>query len=664
MADRPDDVDVTIGLLSRATQDADPQPETREQADFQRLDDLSVCTTSGDTLVIVKFPRGDAINCHGRRWETKEFLMESQQLLRTGSSVFAAMLSPEGQVQTKRRLGRDGETHVQTQYVLNLTPPAEGDELASQVAQMSLSNGMRNWWQSCFVLNISKYLASGHDDVCPQHIEAVLSNFNIERQQRRSNDPPGAIGCLESPESRKIPDYCPIRHRAAILRVLVAISTGELVLNSAPRAATVTVVAKALDCVSVVADSVLTWLIAEPNQNFIDINTEDALTIAWILKIPVVTRAAFRILVIERAMEIVDKTRSKNSRGQPSSIFGRPRGSLSEEPETPIQHAAQRLVQRAEDVLAQLESDNVITHLGISQWPSDDQYLSHKLRDYVHHLVDVAEKQTMEFQFVGQYDQDRYRYISRNDLVPTEQIYQGLSPLQRVLTRYFWRSLFILASSDRILDSRFGLPRSSVIQGFHSELISAIGNLESKWAPSVLEINIPQTGPLALGLSDEEFNFLPLWAGGLDDGTGGVFQSEIPDAERGFPIGPGPAFCTGETIPSDDDDESSTLKGSEAPTIATGVCTDTMTNGFSVNATPSQTTGLDHDDMELAATTTKLSITRAQSSTAPPVAQGDLYDHPDIDMTATAQDNLDWMDDFSDDEDDLFPGDTDDMDMS
>ncbi|KAI0099971.1 hypothetical protein GGR51DRAFT_534377, partial [Nemania sp. FL0031] len=672
MADRPDGLDVKIEQLLQATLHIGPE-NRREQADVEYMGNLNVTTTSGDTLVIVEFPAGNnSVNCHGRQWETMEFLMESQQLLATGSSVFAEKLSPEGQAQARRRLDRDGKSHVHTRYVLNLTPPEEGDVLASQVAQMSLSDGVRNWWQSHFILRVSEYLVSGHDDVCPQHIEAMLSEHKIEEEHRGYKDDTVSIGGLECPPSRQIADYCPIRHRAAILRLLMAILQGELVLNSAPRVATIAVVAKSLDCKRVVADFVLTWLMAELNQNFIDINTEDALTMAWTLKIPAVTYVTFRLLVVEKAIEILDRNRAEVAKKR-LSIFERPRGSVGEEPETCIQHAAQRLAQRAEQVLTQLRSDDVHTYLGLTQFPEDNPLLCQKILRYIHSIVDAARTQTMEFKFTVQYDRNRSRYTSKNDLLPTDRIYQGLSPAQRVLTSYFWRSLFMLASSYDLLDAHFGephveLPPSSSIgfdapdvmsrihvqiHDFHSEFISAIGSLESKWVPQELEVNIPQTSPLALGLSDEEFKFLPLWAGGLDDETGAVFTPDIPDAERGFPIGPGPAFHTGDTILScdDDDDDSSTLKGSEdAATIVTPEGTDTITRGYSVRATLSHTTGQDHADAELAATAAGLSLTSPQRSRAISSAQ-DTTRLPHIDPLTALQDDDEWMLDFSDDED-------------
>lgn len=55
---------------------------------------------------------------------------------------------------------------------------------------------------------------------------------------------------------------------------------------------------------------------------------------------------------------------------------------------------------------------------------------------------------------------------------------------------------------------------------------------------------------MLLGLDgNREMKFLPLWAGGCDDGSGGVFEQFLPPAEMG-PNGPGPAYHTGLTVPS------------------------------------------------------------------------------------------------------------------
>ncbi|KAI9171222.1 hypothetical protein HJFPF1_00703 [Paramyrothecium foliicola] len=66
------------------------------------------------------------------------------------------------------------------------------------------------------------------------------------------------------------------------------------------------------------------------------------------------------------------------------------------------------------------------------------------------------------------------------------------------------------------------------------------------------------TRHLLLTLNNDEMKFLPLWAGGCNDGTGGVFEPFVPPADLG-PNGPGPAYHTGITVPSAPSSSSGTL---------------------------------------------------------------------------------------------------------
>ncbi|KAL4813431.1 hypothetical protein BDW67DRAFT_168237 [Aspergillus spinulosporus] len=51
-------------------------------------------------------------------------------------------------------------------------------------------------------------------------------------------------------------------------------------------------------------------------------------------------------------------------------------------------------------------------------------------------------------------------------------------------------------------------------------------------------------------LTERQYQFLPLWAGGCDDGTGGVYANQIPLVEvDGFSV-PGPSIHTGSAAPS------------------------------------------------------------------------------------------------------------------
>lgn len=68
-------------------------------------------------------------------------------------------------------------------------------------------------------------------------------------------------------------------------------------------------------------------------------------------------------------------------------------------------------------------------------------------------------------------------------------------------------------------------------------------------------------------LSHDEFRFLPLWAGGDDDGSGGVFTDHnIPMVEAGGFSAPGPSVHTGSTVPSAD--SYSMVSASEAASTA------------------------------------------------------------------------------------------------
>ncbi|KAK5624298.1 hypothetical protein RRF57_000014 [Xylaria bambusicola] len=578
-----------------------------------------------------------------KRWTTKEFLMESEQLLATGSSVFANLLSPKAQAQTRRRLNGD---YGMYQYVLDLTPQTEGDQSASEVAELSLSNGVIDWWRSKWAMKVSKYLVGGHDDNCPYHIEALIADQ--ENQERvRHIEGPVELNKLQYPRFRKLLDYCSIRHRAAILRLLVAIRHEDLVLNSASRVFTMTVVAKQFDCVKVVKDHVLTWLMAEPNQNFVDVNAEDAFKIAWILELPAIARVAFRVIVVERAIEIPFDKVAGTFIIRKTSIFQRPRGSLTDEQETCVQHAAQKLIQRAEDVLTGLLSNNTAKYLKMKSWSSPSEEFRTCMRQVVEAATAIPDDD--DGLVLERQDLNRARYVSEDMRATAKDIYTSLLPVQWVLTTYFWELVNSYSTPTnhrwRAIASTYPLPAQ--------EFATAINKLNVQWAWPLLEVNIEKKGPLILGLSDEEFKFLPLWAGGLDDGTGGVYQDEIPNAVHGFPIEPGPIFITGESIP---DAATSTLD--DDTTIYTGVDTVTMTEGFSIQATRSQTIVTNRENAAytaLADATAGLSLATPQHSVsssnmdlddAVPRAQGAHSIDEDFDWAADGSecDNLSDLD--------------------
>jgi hypothetical protein len=89
----------------------------------------------------------------------------------------------------------------------------------------------------------------------------------------------------------------------------------------------------------------------------------------------------------------------------------------------------------------------------------------------------------------------------------------------------------------------FNLSRLLVQIGDHLQSIASANLSKSNFDATCLCDSL-------ISLSDKEYAFLPLWAGGMDDGSGGVFAGTVPPAERGGPSGPGPAYNTGSTINS------------------------------------------------------------------------------------------------------------------
>ncbi|OTB15508.1 hypothetical protein K445DRAFT_366708 [Daldinia sp. EC12] len=674
-------IDAAIDQLLKeqfSEDDVDYSLKSREKSDMTRLMHVHVECNHGDTLVIVNFPTG-YLSCSGEEWTSKRFLVHSEKLLATGSKVFVDLLSPAKQDRLLKRIKLTGDT-VSPKFVLDLTPSAEGDDLAAQLIDLSLPPGITNWWMSKERLRISQYLVSGHDDHCFRHKEVPLDcnkkDTYVPRQLGPNERLPSIdLDEIETSEPRNIVDYCPIRHRVNIIRLILAIEGYDLVLNSAPRVYTLTSIANILDCTSVIRDSVYTWLLAEPNTDFIDINTEVAFKIAWTLGIDSITRAAFRILVVEKALDTlatlppVQKDRY--------TIFGRPRVDLPDDLQTVVQYASQKLVDRVQQTLAQLKSDQfynifdileykkfieagdvIRTALSTNSSPNDalstsnPDPLRHRLLDELLISFNALFKKLLEYKGwilqramgavdgyhrQSDYDRDRRCYVELPRRAPGSLLISNFSEAQHLLTPWFWEHLascptdhdgpyfpdrFLAECVDdfnhRGIRAAMYLSRGSHekfadlfdfhLENFRNELHSALINLWSTWTKRDLEVPLARTKHLIVALAEEEFQYLPLWAGGLNDDSGGVFQSAVPDADLG-PIGPGPAYRTGNTVTTD---TSSICQSDKTPSE---VSTATMTAGRSVNAVPSNVgQSTVHDDISVS--DSRVSFTPAASTAA------------------------------------------------
>jgi hypothetical protein len=234
----------------------------------------------------------------------------------------------------------------------------------------------------------------------------------------------------------------------------------------------------------------------------------------------------------------------------------------------------------------------------------------------------------------------RAHYIPENEAESVSDLYGKLNNYQRVLTPIFWRNLKPgsqpQALSDRNtnhgstvwrLDLRFDLLFKDAIKqmekaaatgddpppSFLSDIDTDLRTFQFSLSDFVDQLRrallalctdmlnahdysgIPfyLSDHLLLNLSEKEQNFLPIWAEGLDDGSGGVFQDAIPPTDMG-PSEPGPAYHTGHTVATEATAAGTACTSSVAPSDLgmdkLGIYSDVSTNMRSIYAQQSDTT--------------------------------------------------------------------------
>ncbi|ORY65370.1 uncharacterized protein BCR38DRAFT_196132 [Pseudomassariella vexata] len=714
-------LEARIQLLARGQEhvrSSHSQLQSLEAIDLMLLETVNARLTVGDTLMFMEFPKNYR-NCNCHEWVSTKFLMHKKNLDKTGSAFLEELLSPRKQKSTLHRLHlTEADLPPGVDYIINLTPASEGDDVASQLVDLSLPTSVSEWWQSKERFYVSRFRVSGHDDNCVDHLAIPLNctkmptwfapTDNSERRWEQWGEPwdrpvsqdiptVDLDDLLPSP-ARSIEDYCPIRHRVNILRLFLAIEGYlPLCLNSAPRVHTITAIAKYFECTSVVRDAVAVWLLAEPNTLFTEFHPEAAMQIAWTLHIYDVTRVAFRIIVVEKAIEALANDSAPNHRRNPTAtVFGRTCVELPDDLQNAVQHASMELVDRTKETWDLLTSDHLFSDLGIPEWaklkvlghkigailPSDSGNSNPRagaaldssrpdavkrtreafiaLADALNHwwktVLFRAEATTGHDHHFELVDEARSCYVPRSTMVHYNVIYQRFNGPQRLLLRRPWELLRQLVGKTSLhksplvselyvqlrqnehlfpdLDST-DLDDMFSIGQFHSELIQLLERQFISPQLSVdVELPLKKTPHLNLNLNEKEMSFLPLWAEGLDDGRGNVYEhaSSANPYNGPGPSRPGPGFHTADSISV----YTSSIAPS-APTISYGGTTSSPTAGRSVIAAPSQAA--------VGATTGDMTSS-ADFSTALTLSEGSVQgDSSDIDMWSVTSDDQEqqWM---------------------
>lgn len=615
------------------------QDEKQREDLYHKTRFASLELATGDTFVFIDFPEPkDASridrDCYLYPFPSQIFRVRSASLLATESSKFAEMLSPTYQFRVKRRRGVTKSLPSDIKYVLDLTPPSEGDDLVFQMMELSLSKGIRDWWMASRLHQAPEVLVKGHDDVCsciplvndkkgfsgdlaPRVIQGTqtgdreLFDIPVSVRQLALMNAHGISQPYSIPEWYNIQEYCPIRHRNSIIRLMLAIHGQKITLHSAAAMWSLLGVAKIFECVPAVSSLISSWVCAKNNQAFIETFPEEAIKIGFATQDKRITEAAYSILVNELALELADTFFPRRDYTH-RTVFGRKKGDAGDEINNLVQHGARALIERVTMYHHMLTNEDILDSWTVPEWGrmcDIEQTLTgtktikaktalrllqdakKSIRDEAREaLTLVIDQPHHGSEYFAAIDSDRSFYVAAADFEPASEIIARLNTTQHFLMPYIYYDLEQALHKDTLLRcarERFApgakYPFGAIklysavdaaimeideeerdwlritkppfeewlsVERLYSQMQDFIKPVASTWMREGLVAQLNLTRHLLLTMSINETKYLPLWADGSNDGTGGVFENEIPHAHMG-PSGPGPAFHTGLTEASD-----------------------------------------------------------------------------------------------------------------
>ena len=384
----------------------------------------------GDTYVVITPPsKQPEQSDRAYKWcqhrYSKPHIMRSEKLSKASPLFKEKLESPTYQFRTLRRHGLVGKIPSNITYVLDLTPPTEGDDAVYLTASLCCSQGVRYWHEAGDLWKVSDTLVGGKEE------------HGAPQSER-----------LASSDSSSL-EYSPFRHRSAIERVLAAIQGEMVTIDSAVKLWTTAIVAQffgiTYDSCVYLTDSIISWLRVEPNFVFLEVNPEVSLRVAVGLDNHDLTRDAFAILVGEEALDSLSRNKGLKDMRQ-ISTFGRKKDDLPEALMDSVEYASKTFI---EWMIKDFES-LVYGHM---QWLEDlpaikrlDDFYGTDMEEHVTSLKSALKSYERGAIFRTLFSEANGPPLAGGSqhLLPSQthkDVWLYLAPTQRVLTRMFWSLL-------------------------------------------------------------------------------------------------------------------------------------------------------------------------------------------------------------------------------
>ncbi|KAL8780327.1 MAG: hypothetical protein Q9194_000956 [Teloschistes cf. exilis] len=534
----------------------------------------------------------------------KPLIIASVTLKAVQSEYFDKLLNSTSQHRILRRRGLVGKLPDQIKYVIDLTPPAEGNEAAHLMTQLCCVEGVLHWSEAQSRWDVARMLVAGEDE------------FTIPPM-------PGTTP----------PELSTIRHRSSIERVLAALRGMDPKLDSAIKVYTTFAVARSFQIThSPLTDYIVRWLRAPPNSLFMEVLPEVALQMGDGLQCHELIRDSFAVLTGERALDNL-----KLDRNSSYSVYGRKKYDVSEFYQTRLEYASRSFLDRVTQTFANLVEPHmkwIETLPNLQKVPVNESgalgfaanELMAALKAYARGAI-----YTVLYCALLEAPQPHVGAAGGDCLYPRTNlcsVWDMLDLKERTMTIMFWRALQSSWSASNIYYStnlkswpRVGdeVPTApdkgkwvpwlsterkiamqqthGVEEVKHSEMASLVGRMNAvaagyevgktttlDWLCRSMkdgedgeestgfelvdffrdvrlylgdvcqkmlgpadaarsEPMYPDITPTLLSLNESEWRYLPLYAGGFDDGSGGTFNDDVPAADVGFSTA-GPSIHT------------------------------------------------------------------------------------------------------------------------